>query len=417
MAIDVSSFDIQQVKIDPKTKRFKENMDTGLNDCLTVSANKDQTGRAFIQDVILSMFDEGFVAVVPVDTDHNPNETNSYDILSLRTGKIIEWFPDHVRVEIYNDRTGLREGIILAKSTIAVIENPLYAIMNEPNSTLKRLIRKLTLLDSVDEATSSGKLDLIIQLPYTIKTELRQRQAEERLRAIEYQLAGAKYGIAYIDGTERVTQLNRPAENNLLSQITYLTNMLYNQLGISEAIFNGTADKQAMLNYYNRTIEPIVMAVIDELNRKFLTKTARTQGQRITAYRDVFRLMPADEISEMADTLVRNEILSPNEVRGVLGMKPSDDPTSDELRNRQMPVEGEIDENGEVVVEDPGIPKEDVERLLSDQAEEFDTLMTEILDGIQKVVDEAIETEDATLAKDFVSTARQKLDRTGADDA
>ena len=413
MAIDVSSYDIQHVKIDPETKRYQDTMRSGLNHCLTVSANKDQTGRAFIEDVVLSMFDEGFVAVVPVDTDLNPAETTSFDILSMRTGKIQEWYPDHVRVEIYNDRVGYRQSIVLPKSDIAIIENPLYSIMNEPNSTLKRLIRKLTLLDNMDETLSSGKLDLIIQLPYVVKTEIRQKQAEERRKAIEQQLAGSQYGIAYIDGTERVTQLNRPAENNLLSQVTYLTNMLYNQLGISEAIFNGTADKQAMLNYYNRTIEPIVMAVVDELNRKFVTKTGYTQGQRVMAYRDIFKLMPVDEIAEIADTLSRNEIVSANEMRGAIGMKPSNDPMADELRNANMP-DGGI---GEVVEEtDPGIPKEEVERLLAEQAQEFEDLITELLDGVQKTVDEAIATEDTTLAEDFVEEAKAKAN-VGGDDA
>ena len=412
MAIDVSSYDIQHVKVDPETKRYQETMKSGLNHCLTVSANKDQTGRSFIEDIVLSMFDEGFVAVVPVDTDVNPAETSAFDILSMRTGKILEWYPDNVRVEVYNDRVGYHQNIILPKSDIAIIENPLYAIMNEPNSTLKRLIRKLTLLDNMDETLSSGKLDLIIQLPYEVKTETRQKQAEERRRAIEQQLAGSQYGIAYISGTERVTQLNRAAENNLLSQVTYLTNMLYNQLGISEAIFNGTADKQAMLNYYNRTIEPIVMAIVDELDRKFITKTGRSQGQQIMAYRDVFKLMPADEIAEIADTLTRNEIVSANEMRSKIGMKPSDDPMADELRNANMPDDG----TGVIAEEpvDPGIPKEEVQRLLEEQAQEFEDLITEILDGVQKTVDEAIAAEDATLAEDFVEETKAKM---GSDEA
>lgn len=405
MAIDVSSYDIQHVKIDTETNRYQSTMKSGLNHCLTVSANKDQTGRAFIEDVVLSMFDEGFVALVPVDTDTDPEESAAFDILSMRTGKIQEWYPNHVRVEVYNDRNGIHQSIMLPKSTIAIVENPLYSIMNEPNSTLKRLIRKLTLLDNMDETLSSGKLDLIIQLPYVVKTETRQKQAEERRKAIEQQLAGSQYGIAYIDGTERVTQLNRAAENHLLSQVTYLTNMLYNQLGISEAIFNGTADKQAMLNYYNRTIEPIVMAIVDELNRKFITKTGRAQGQRVMAYRDVFKLMPADEIAEIADTLTRNEIVSANEMRSKIGMKPSDDPMADELRNANMPDDGTGVVQEEV---DPGIPRADVEQMLRDQAEEFEKVITEILDGVQKTVDEAIETEDATLAEDFVEDAKAK---------
>ena len=413
MAIDVSTYDIQHVKIDPETKRYSETMKSGLNRCLTVEANKDQTGRAFIEDVVLSMFDEGFVAVVPVDTDVDPSETSSYEILSMRTGKIEEWFPDYVRVEVYNDRKGIRESIVVEKDMVAIIENPLYSIMNEPNSTLKRLIRKLTLLDSVDEATSSGKLDLIIQLPYVVKTETRQRQAEERRKAIEQQLAGSKYGIAYIDGTERVTQLNRAAENNLLAQITYLTNMLYNQLGISEAIFNGTADEKAMLNYYNRTIEPIVMAIVDELTRKFISKTGYAQGQRVMAYRDVFRLMPANEIAEIADSLSRNEIISANEMRSKLGMKPSDDPQADELRNANMPEDGTGMAQEEV---DPGIPKEEVERLLAEQAQELNDLMMESLDELQKVVIEAIENEDVALAEDFMTDIKSRM-KTGSDDA
>jgi len=299
----------------------------------------DQTGRALIQDAVLSMFDEGVVAIVPVDTSISPIISGSYDIISLRTGKIKTWYPNHIRVEIYNEKTGIQEEVVLPKSIVAIIENPLYAIMNEPNGTLRRLIRKLSLLDAIDEQSGSGKLDLIIQLPYMIKTEARQKQAEERRIAIERQLSGSKYGIAYIDGTEHITQLNRPAENNLLAQITYLTNMLYNQLGISDDVFSGKASENVMLNYYNRTIEPIVIALTEEMRRKFLTKTARTQGQTLMGFKDVLRLVPANEMAEMADGFTRNEILTSNEIRSILGVKPSDDPEADKLRNKNMPLD------------------------------------------------------------------------------
>ena len=340
IAMDVSAFDISHVRVDDNN-RFVETINSGLHNCLTVEANKDQTGRAFIHDVVLSMFDEGVVALVPVDTTVTPRISGAYDILSIRTGKILDWYPNAVRVEVYNDNTGRKEPLILPKSLVGIVENPLYAIMNEPNSTLRRLIRKLALLDAIDEQSGSGKLDLIIQLPYLIKTEARQKQAEERRKAIEQQLSGSKYGIAYTDGTEHITQLNRPSENNLLAQVTYLTNMLYSQLGISEEVFTGKADGAVMLNYYNRTVEPIVTSIIEEMRRKFLTKTARTQGQTIMGFKDVLKLVPATEMAELADSFTRNEILTSNEIRAVLGIKPSSAPQADELRNKNMPVQAQ----------------------------------------------------------------------------
>lgn len=335
IALDVSAIDIKHCKLDDN-KRYQNDIDSGLNTCLTLEANKDQTGRAFIQDAVMSMFDEGHVVLVPVDTTSNPNDSNSYDIKSMRTGKVITWYPDHVRVELYNDRRGLKEQITLPKSSVAIVENPLYSIMNEPNSTLQRLIRKLTLLDSIDEQSGSGKLDLIIQLPYIVKSEARRAQAEQRRSDIEKQLKGSKYGIAYTDGTERITQLNRPVENNLMKQIEYLTSMLYSQLGITEAILDGTANEETMINYYSRTIEPISAALVDEMKRKFLSKTARTQGQDILYFRDPFTLVPAKELAKIADTFTRNEILTSNEIRQVIGRKPSDDPKADMLINSNL---------------------------------------------------------------------------------
>lgn len=335
IALDVSAIAIQHVRLDDNG-RFSSIIESGLNNCLNLDANLDQTGRAFIQDAVMSMLDEGCVALVPVVTDIDPEKSNSYDILSMRTGRIIEWQPAHVKVRIYNEETGKKEDIILPKSMVAIVENPLYAVINEPNSTMQRLIRKLSLLDVTDEQTASGKLDLIIQLPYVIKTEARQKQAEERRKAIEMQLSSSKYGIAYTDGTERITQLNRSVENNLMKQIEYLTNMLYSQLGITQAIMDGTADDKTMLNYYSRTIEPIVSAIVDELKRKFLTKTARSQGQSIMFFRDPFRLVPVNDIAEIADKFTRNEILTSNEVRQIVGMKPSEDPKADQLINSNI---------------------------------------------------------------------------------
>ena len=335
IALDVSSIDIFHAKLDDNN-RFIEEVDSSLNECLTLSANIDQTAKAFIQDVVMSMMDEGCVAIVPVDTTLDPNVSGSYDIYSLRTGQILEWRPQHVKVRVYNDRIGQREDILLPKSSVAIVENPLYAVINEPNSTMQRLIRKLNLLDVIDEQSGSGKLDLIIQLPYVIKSEARKQQAENRRKDIEMQLSGSKYGIAYTDGTEKITQLNRPVENNLMKQIEYLTSMLYGQLGITQTILDGTADDKTMLNYYNRTIEPIISAIVDEMKRKFLTKTARTRKQDIVYFRDPFKLVPVNDLAEIADKLTRNEIATSNEIRQIMGWKPSDDPDADELRNKNL---------------------------------------------------------------------------------
>ena len=335
LALDVSSIAIKHVRLD-ENGRFKEEVDSGLQNCLNVEANIDQTGRAFLQDVVMSMLDEGCVAIVPVDTTIDPAKSGSYEINTMRTGKILEWYPAHVRVRVYNDKRGIHEEIVLPKSAVAIIENPLYAVINEPNSTMQRLIRKLNLLDVVDEQTSSGKLDLIIQLPYVIKSEARRKQAEERRKDIEMQLSGSKYGIAYTDGTERITQLNRPAENNLMKQVEYLTSMLYSQLGLTQSIMDGSADDKTMLNYYNRTVEPILAAITDEIKRKFLTKTARSQRQTIMYFRDPFKLTPVLDLAEIADKFTRNEIMTSNEIRQIVGMKPADDPSADELRNKNL---------------------------------------------------------------------------------
>lgn len=335
IALDVASIDIKHCRLD-ENGRYVEDIDSGLNNCLDLEANLDQTGRAFIQDVVMSMLDEGCVAIVPVDTTLNPKITNSYDILSMRTGKILDWYPAHVRVRLYNDQTGDKEDILLPKSQVAIIENPLYAVINEHNSTMQRLIRKLSLLDVTDEQTASGKLDLIIQLPYVVKTDARREQANRRRKEIEEQLTGSKYGIAYTDGTEKITQLNRSLENNLLKQIEYLTEMMYSQLGITQEVLNGTADEKTMLNYNNRTVEPIVSAIVDEMKRKFLTKTARSQRQTIAFFRDPFRLVPVNDIAEIADKFTRNEIMTSNEIRQIVGMKPSDDPKADELINSNI---------------------------------------------------------------------------------
>ena len=335
LALDASSMSIKHVRLDDNG-RFTEEIDSGLQNCLNIEANIDQTGRAFLQDVVMSMLDEGCVAIVPVDTTINPMLSGSYEINTMRTAKILEWYPAHVRVRLYNDRKGIHEELILPKANVAIIENPLYAVINEPNSTMQRLIRKLNLLDVVDEQTSSGKLDLIIQLPYVIKSEARRKQADERRKDIEMQLSGSKYGIAYTDGTERITQLNRPAENNLMGQVEYLTNMLYSQLGLTQSILDGSADDKTMLNYYNRTIEPILAAIVDELKRKFLTKTARAQKQTIMYFRDPFKLVPVNDIAEIADKFTRNEIMTSNEIRQIVGMKPAKDPEADELRNKNL---------------------------------------------------------------------------------
>lgn len=335
IANDTATIDIKHVRLDDNG-RYKEEIDSGLNDCLNLEANIDQTGRAFRLDAIMSLLDEGCVALVPVDTTTNPKLSNSYDIKTIRTGKIVQWFPSSIKVSVYNESIGKREEIIVPKSYAAIVENPFFSIMNEPNSTMQRLIRKLTLLDAIDELNGSGKLDLIIQLPYVVKSETRQKQAEQRRTDIEEQLTGSKYGIAYIDGTEHITQLNRPVENNLMSQIEYLQNLLYSQLGITQSIMDGTADEKVMLNYNNRIIEPILSAFVDEMKRKFLTKTARTQGQSIMYFRDPFKLVPVNNIAEIADKFTRNEIMSSNEVRQIIGMKPSSDPKADELRNKNL---------------------------------------------------------------------------------
>ena len=335
IAIDASTMDVMHVRLDDEG-RFKEPIKSNLNNCLTVEANIDQTSRAFMLDVVISLLDEGCVAVVPVKTTLNPNNTESYDIDELRTGRIMEWFPKHVLVRLYNDETGMYQDVTLPKSQVAIIENPLYTIMNEPNSTMQRLIHKLSLLDIIDEESSSGKMDLIIQLPYIIKNDTKRSQAEERRKQIEDQLRGSRYGVAYIDGTEKVTQLNRSVENNILKQVEYLTNLLYSQLGLTQTIMDGTADENAMNNYYNRTVEPVVSAIIDEFHRKFLTKTARTQGQAIMFFRDPFKLMSVTSIADTADKFTRNELLSSNEFRQIIGRKPSTDPKADMLLNKNI---------------------------------------------------------------------------------
>lgn len=357
IALDVAALNVQHIRLD-ENGRFLSVIQDGLNTCLTVEANIDQTARAFIQDIVVSMLDEGCVAIVPVDTTYDPSVTGSYDIQTMRVGKILDWYPQHVRVRLYNERTGVKENILVPKSTVAIVENPLYAVVNEPNSTMQRLIRKLNLLDVIDEQSGSGKLDLIIQLPYVIKTEARRQQAENRRKDIEAQLSGTKYGIAYADGTERITQLNRSVNNNLMSQIEYLTSMLYSQLGITQSILDGTADEKTMLNYNNRTIEPIISAIVDEMKRKFLTKTARSQSQSISFFRDPFKLVPVNDIAEIADKFTRNEIMTSNEIRQVIGMKPSDDPRADELRNKNLSAPSESEPEINPPVEDENVETE-----------------------------------------------------------
>lgn len=348
IAMDAAAIDIKHCRLD-KNGRYLEDVDSPLNDCFNLSANIDQTGRAFKLDVYLSLLDEGCIALVPIDTTDNPDDTNSYDINSMRTAKILDWYPRHVRVLAYNDRTGEKEEIVIPKSQVAIIENPAYSVMNEPNSTMQRLKKKLSLLDTTDEQSASGKLDLIIQLPYAVKGELRRQQAEERRKDIEDQLMNGKYGIAWTDGTEKITQLNRSVENNLMKQIEYLTNLFYSQLGVTQSVMDGTADEKTMLNYNNRTIEPLVAAVVDEVKRKFLTKTARTKGQSISYFTDPFKLVPVDNIAEIADKFTRNEIMTSNEIRQIIGMKPSNDPKADQLVNSNIsqPNQGE-----ELVVDD-----------------------------------------------------------------
>lgn len=346
IALDVAALNVQHVRLD-ENGRFLSVVDDGLNNCLTLEANVDQTARSFVQDVVISMFDEGSVAIVPVDTTTDPNVSGSYDIQSLRVGQILDWYPQYIRARVYNEQTGRKEDIVVPKSAVAIIENPLYAVINEPNSTMQRLIRKLNLLDVIDEQSGSGKLDLIIQLPYVIKTEARRQQAENRRKDIENQLSGSKYGIAYTDGTEHITQLNRSVNNNLMSQIEYLTSMLYSQLGITQSILDGTADEKTMLNYNNRTIEPIISAIVDEMKRKFLTKTARSQHQSISFFRDPFKLVPVNDIAEIADKFTRNEIMTSNEIRQAVGMKPSEDLRADELRNKNLSAPSGSDQQSE----------------------------------------------------------------------
>ena len=390
IAMDVSSIDIRHVRLDDND-RFTDVINSGLNNCLELEANLDQTARAFFQDVVMSMLDEGCVAIVPVDTDSNPNTgvPGSFDVLTMRTGKIVQWYPQHVRVQVYNERTGRKEEITLPKRTVAIVENPLYAVINEPNSTMQRLIRKLCLLDIIDEHNSSGKLDLIIQLPYIIKTKARQDQAEERRKAIEEQLVGSKYGIAYTDGTEHITQLNRPVENNLMSQIEYLTSMLYSQLGITQGILDGSADDKTMLNYYNRTIEPILSAITDEMKRKFLTQTARTQRQSIEFFRDPFKLVPVSDLAEISDKMTRNEIMTSNEVRQIIGMKPSDEPSADELRNKNLnqAITGMEGEETVPMDEETGAEGEDMAQSDDDIVEQ---LLTQLESEIDKIVSGAL---------------------------
>ncbi len=388
IALDVAALNVQHVRLD-ENGRFLSVIDDGLNNCLTLEANVDQTARSFIQDVVISMFDEGSVAIVPVDTTTDPNVSGSYDIQSLRVGQILDWYPQHIHARVYNEQTGRKEDIVVPKSAVAIIENPLYAVINEPNSTMQRLIRKLNLLDVIDEQSGSGKLDLIIQLPYVIKTEARRQQAENRRKDIEKQLSGSKYGIAYTDGTEHITQLNRSVNNNLMSQIEYLTSMLYSQLGITQSILDGTADEKTMLNYNNRTIEPIISAIVDEMKRKFLTKTARSQLQSIAFFRDPFKLVPVNDIAEIADKFTRNEIMTSNEIRQVIGMKPSDDPRADELRNKNLSApsgedgqtEETSDDTEDAEDEEPSMTREEYEAAMRELDEldlELDELEAEL---------------------------------------
>lgn len=372
IAMDSASINIRHVRVD-QNERFQSYVNSGLNNCLSLEANKDQTGRSFIQDVVLSLLDEGCVAIVPVDTNLNPNETNNVDILTLRVGKIKEWYPNHVLVELYNDNTGINQEIKLAKNTIGIVENPLYAVINEPNSTLQRLVRKLMLLDGVDNQSSSGKLDMIIQLPYVIKTEARRREAEKRKQDLEDQLAGSKYGIGYVDGTEKITQLNRPVENNLMHQIEYLTSMLYSQLGITTSVLDGTADEKTMLNYYNRTVEPMLLTICDEMKRKFLSKTARTQGQSVIYMRDPFKLLPVNDLAEIADKFTRNEIMTANEIRQGIGMQPALDPKADKLQNSNMPQTS------------------DQQTQPANADSEKDAMFNETLDSLEKDIDSIIQ--------------------------
>lgn len=373
IALDVAAINIRHVQLDDE-ERFLGVVNSDLNKCLSLEANLDQTGRAFIQDMVMSMMDEGCIAIVPIDTDDDPDDTEGYKIYSMRVGRIRDWYPAHVRVEVYNESKGRKQDIVVPKKTIGIVENPLYAVINEPNSTMQRLIRKLNLLDAVDEQSSAGKLDLIIQLPYVIKSDARRQQAEQRRRDIEQQLAGSKYGIAYVDGIEKITQLNRSLENNLMKQIEYLTNMLYSQLGITQSILDGTADEKTMLNYYNRTIEPIISAITDEMKRKFLSKTARSQRKSIMFFRDPFKLVPVGELAEISDKFTRNEIASSNEMRQVIGWKPSSDPKADELRNSNLSSpDNSVSGNNAVA-----------------GSEEYDSIVNDLLNGITEEINNVI---------------------------
>lgn len=378
IALDVCAIGIKHVRLD-QNGRYLETIDSSLNEVLNISANIDQTGRALIHDAVISMFDEGCVAIVPTDTTLDPKISGSYEINALRVGRITEWYPSHVKIHLYNEKTGIKEDVLMPKSAVAIIENPLYAVMNEPNSTLKRLINKLNLLDAIDQQSGSGKLDLIIQLPYIIKTEARRQQAEERRKQIEDQLAGSKYGIAYTDGTEKVTQLNRPAENNLMNQITYLTSMLYSQLGLTDSVFDGTADEATMLNYFNRTIDPILGAITGEMKRKFLTKTARTQLQSIEYYREPFKLVTVSELANIADKFTRNEILSSNEVRAIVGYKPADDPRANALVNKNISSPG--GEAGAIPTDQEG--QNGIE-IADEQAKIFEELLSQLEGDLEK---------------------------------
>lgn len=373
IALDVAAINIRHVQLDDE-ERFLGVVNSDLNKCLSLEANLDQTGRAFIQDMVMSMMDEGCIAIVPIDTDDDPDDTEGYKIYSMRVGRIRDWYPAHVRVEVYNESKGRKQDIVVPKKTIGIVENPLYAVINEPNSTMQRLIRKLNLLDAVDEQSSAGKLDLIIQLPYVIKSDARRQQAEQRRRDIEQQLAGSKYGIAYVDGTEKITQLNRSLENNLMKQIEYLTNMLYSQLGITQSILDGTADEKTMLNYYNRTIEPIISAITDEMKRKFLSKTARSQRKSIMFFRNPFKLVPVGELAEISDKFTRNEIASSNEIRQVIGWKPSSDPKADELRNSNLSSSDNSMSGNNAVA----------------GSEEYDSIVNDLLNGITEEINNII---------------------------
>jgi hypothetical protein len=356
VGIDAAAINMSHVYLD-ENKRYLKDANSGLNNCLTLRANIDQGARAFRQDIVMSLFDKGTIAIVPVNTSDMPLPSGSYDIYSLRVGEIIAWYPRHVRIRLYNDITGKKEEITMLKSTVAIVENPLYSVMNEPNSTYQRLLRKLNLLDAVDEVAASGKLDIIIQLPYVVKNDTKREQADQRARDIESQLKGSKYGVAYTDGTEKITQLNRPAENNMLAQVKFLTGMLYSQLGLTESVFDGTADEKTLLNYYNRTIEPVLGAIAEAMKYIFLTRTARTQGQSIEYYRDPFKLLGIQDLAELADKLTRNEILTSNEFRSLLGFKPSTDPNADKLLNKNLPVQAQPGEASEITSVTPVRPK------------------------------------------------------------